>query len=89
MIGCGTISKYHLKQIQTLGSAELVAAYNRSAGPRENFGREAGLSSNALYSDVNEMLRHPGLDAVVNCLPNHMHSGVSVDAMEAGLHVLC
>ena len=89
MIGCGTISRYHLKQIQALGSAELVAAYNRSAGPREDFGREAGLSSKALYSNVSEMLRHPGLDAVVNCLPNRMHSSVSVNAMEAGLHVLC
>jgi predicted dehydrogenase len=89
MIGCGTISRYHLKQIQALGSAELVAAYNRSPGLREDFGRESGLASSALYSDVNEMLRHPGLNAVVNCLPNRMHSGVSVTAMEAGLHVLC
>ena len=89
MIGCGTIARYHLKQIQALGSAKLIAAYNRSPGLRKDFGREAGLSSNALYSDVDQMLRHPGLDAVVNCLPNRLHSSISVDAMEAGLHVLC
>jgi predicted dehydrogenase len=89
MIGCGTISRYHLKQIQALGSIEVVAAYNRSSGLREDFGREAGLSPGSLYSDVGEMLKHPGLDSVINCLPNSMHSSVSVDAMEAGLHVLC
>ena len=89
MIGCGTISRYHLKQIQALGSIEVVAAYNRSSGLREDFGREAGLSSGSLYSDVGEMLKHPGLVSVINCLPNSMHSSVSVDAMETGLHVLC
>lgn len=89
VIGCGSISWYHLRAIQSLGSAEIVAAYNRSPGPRERFGAEAGLSSGSLYSDVSELLGHEGLDAVVVCLPNSMHSGVSVEAMEAGLHVLC
>lgn len=89
MIGCGTISRYHLKQIQALDSIEVVAAYNRSAGLREDFGREAGLHSTSLYSDVTKMLKHSGLDAVVICLPNRMHSTVAVEAMDAGLHVLC
>jgi len=89
MIGCGTISWYHLRQIQAIDSAEVVAAYNRSTGPREAFGEAAGLPGDALYSDISDMIKHPGLDAVINCLPNRLHSSVSVDALEAGLHVLC
>jgi predicted dehydrogenase len=89
MIGCGTISRYHLKQIQALDSIEVVAAYNRSSRLREDFGREAGLPSSGLYSDVSKMIEHADLDAVINCLPNSMHSSVSVEAMDAGLHVLC
>jgi len=89
VIGCGSISWYHLRAIQSLESAEIVAAYNRSPGPRARFGTEAGLSSGSLYSDASELFGHDGLDAVVVCLPNSMHSKVSVEAMEAGLHVLC
>jgi len=89
VIGCGSISWYHLRAIQSLESAVIVAAYNRSPGPRARFGAEAGLSSGSLYSDVSELFGYDGLDAVVVCLPNSMHSKVSVEAMEAGLHVLC
>lgn len=89
MIGCGTISWYHLKQIQAITDAQVTAAYNRSPEPREKFGREAGLPSSSLYSDIESLIKHEGLDAVVNCLPNSMHSDVSVRAMEEGLHVLC
>jgi len=89
VIGCGSISWYHLRAIQSLESAEIVAAYNRSPGPRARFGAEAGLSSGSLYSDVSELFGYDGVDAVVVCLPNSMHSKVSVEAMEAGLHVLC
>jgi len=89
MIGCGTISRYHLRKTQELDSIEVVAAYNRGSGNREEFGREAGLSGDSLYSDVSKMMKHPGLDAVINCLPNSMHSNISVEAFEAGLHVMC
>ncbi|MBT7914877.1 Gfo/Idh/MocA family oxidoreductase, partial [Candidatus Bathyarchaeota archaeon] len=89
MIGCGTISRYHLKKTQELDSIEVIAAFNRGSYNREEFGREAGLSGDSLYSDVSKMIRHPGLDAVINCLPNRMHSNISVEALEAGLHVLC
>jgi predicted dehydrogenase len=89
MIGCGSISWYHLKQIKALESAEIVAAYNRSSGPREKFGKFAGLPKCSLYSDIRKMLKHPKMDAVINCLPNSMHSWTSIEAMEADLDVLC
>ncbi len=89
MIGCGTISRYHLRKTLELDSIEVVAAYNRGTPNREEFGNEAGLPSSSLYDDYSKMIKHPELDAVINCLPNSMHSNVSVEALEAGLHVLC
>ncbi len=89
MIGCGTISRYHLRKTQELDDIEVVAAYNRGDVNREEFGKEAGLPVGSLYSDYSKMIKHPGLDAVINCLPNRMHSNVSVEALENGLHVLC
>jgi predicted dehydrogenase len=89
MIGCGTISYYHLKQIQNLDSVKIVAAYNRSKEPRERFGEKAGLRKTNLHSNISKMLEQTSMDAVINCLPNRMHSTISIEAMEAGFHVLC
>ena len=89
MIGCGTISRYHLRKTLELDNIEVVAAYNRGDHNREEFGREAGLAGDSLYSDYSKMIKHLGLDAVINCLPNSMHSDVSVEALENGLHVFC
>ena len=35
------------------------------------------------------MLGNPAVDAVVICLPNHLHFPVSLSALRAGKHVLC
>lgn len=52
---------------------------------------EAGnlLGISALYTDYREMLRHPGLDAVVICTPDQLHRQMTLEALEAGVHVLC
>jgi predicted dehydrogenase len=35
------------------------------------------------------MLKEAGIDAVSVCLPNFLHAPVSLDALRAGLHVIC
>ena len=89
IIGCGTIAWYHLKQIQAIESANVTAAYNRSSGPLEKLGTASGLPKSSQYRDYNKLLKQDDLDAVINCLPNSLHSKVTVDALESGLHVLC
>lgn len=47
-----------------------------------------GLST-AGYSDHRQMLaEHPDLDAVIVAVPNYMHAEITVDAFNAGMHVL-
>ena len=41
------------------------------------------------YGSYAELLADPEIDAVYNPLPNHLHVPLSVQAMEAGKHVLC
>lgn len=42
----------------------------------------------AMYNDFHELLRHPGLDAVVISTPNFVHAQQAVAALDAGLHVM-
>ena len=89
LLGCGDIAWYHMKQIQAHEDAVLEAVYNRGRERLERLGSAAGLKEEGLFSDVGRMLDEADLDAVVNCLPNSLHSSVSVAALDAGLHVLC
>lgn len=89
LLGCGDIAWYHMRQIQAHPDAVLSAVYNRGRERLEKLGAAAGLSGDNLYTDVDKMLDETELDAVVNCLPNSLHSSISVAAFNAGLHVLC
>jgi predicted dehydrogenase len=41
-----------------------------------------------MYSDFSELLKHPGLDALVISTPNFMHAAQAVAALNAGKHVM-
>ena len=41
------------------------------------------------YSDYNEMLAHPGLQAVWISTSTDVHASQSLAAIEKGIHVLC
>ena len=41
------------------------------------------------YVDYREMLQQANLDAVVIALPTNLHKQATIDALEAGCHVLC
>jgi len=89
LIGCGSIGLHHLKKLLEIESARVVAACDLNPQALETAGHEAGISRNSLYGDYGGLLEQSDVDAVVVCLPNRLHSTVTVDALEAGKHVYC
>ena len=89
IIGCGNIARNaHLKNyLQLTDRFELVAACDIIPARAEAFAREFGIP--ATYTDYHDVLAIEGLDAVDICTPNYLHSIIAVDALNAGLNVLC
>jgi len=43
----------------------------------------------AVYTEYDQFLAHDGLDAVAIATPNDLHHAMAIDAIKAGLHVMC
>ncbi len=89
VIGCGGIGLHHLKRLLEIESAMVVAGCDVNPSALERFGSEAGLPKSGLHEDYGQLLKQDDVDAVVVCLPNRLHSTVTVEAFEAGKHVYC
>ncbi|MDM8098807.1 Gfo/Idh/MocA family protein [Oceanobacillus oncorhynchi] len=87
VIGCGSIAKHrHLPEYAANKHVEITAVCD-IVGERAE---EAAVKYEAkAYTDYKELLKQDDIDAVSVCLPNYLHAPVSVDALNAGKHVLC
>jgi predicted dehydrogenase len=66
---------------------EVTAISSRSKSSAQKVADELGIAKT--YGSTEELLADPDIDAVYNPLPNHLHVPVTIQAMEAGKHVLC
>jgi predicted dehydrogenase len=66
---------------------DIVGIASRDRAKAEEAARKLGIQK--AYGSYEEMLADPEIDAVYNPLPNHLHVPVSIQAAEAGKHVLC
>lgn len=85
VVGMGHIGKRHAEMVQRQAGCELVAlADARSAAECGYAGAEP------FYASLTELLaQHAGeLDVLCVCTPNGLHAAQSVEAIEAGLHVV-
>jgi len=86
LIGCGRIAQaVHVPVLQSLHGARLVAIAEADAGNRTTAGRLA--PDCTLLGDFQELIDAAAVDAVVICLPPHLHAAAAIVAFEAGLHV--
>ena len=66
---------------------DMVAISSRDLGRAQQTARKLGIPK--AYGSYEELLADPNIDAIYNPLPNHMHVEWSIQAMDAGKHVLC
>jgi predicted dehydrogenase len=88
MIGCGGIAlQNHLPGFALCPEAQVVALCDTSPAVLERAKTQTAIS--AAFSDYQEALKHPAVDAVVIATPNFTHAPISLAAVKAGKHVLC
>ncbi|KAJ5758518.1 hypothetical protein N7520_005674 [Penicillium odoratum] len=89
MAGLGRVSKFHATNFLQRPCAELVAAF--SPDPTEIAWGRVNLEPHrvTLYDNYNEMLKHPGLQAVAIGTATSVHADQVIKAIDVELHVLC
>jgi predicted dehydrogenase len=67
--------------------SDIRAIASRDKGSAEKVAHAMGIPK--AYGSYEELLGDPEIEAIYNPLPNHMHVPWSINAAEAGKHVLC
>jgi predicted dehydrogenase len=87
VLGCGTIVRdEHLPAILLHSGVRLVSLVDADETRAAKLARKTGLDCK-ISTDYRAILHD--VDAVLNALPNHLHAPVTLEALTAGVHVLC
>ncbi len=90
IIGCGGIANgKHMPSLKAIPNVRMVAFCDiikeRAVKAAEKYGAEGA----KVYEDYRELLKDSSIEVVHVCTPNRSHSFITVDALEAGKHVMC
>ncbi len=90
IIGCGGIANgKHMPSLSKLDNVEMVAFCDIVKERAEKAKADYGTPDAKVYTDYKELLKDGSIDIVHVCTPNREHSFITVDALEAGKHVMC
>jgi myo-inositol 2-dehydrogenase/D-chiro-inositol 1-dehydrogenase len=88
IVGLGRLGRRHAENLAfRVPGARLVAA--ASPIEAERAWARASLGGAAAYAGLDELLAHPGVDAVWLVTPTSLHADQVVASIEAGKHVFC
>ncbi len=87
VIGTGSISLEHLNAYKKHPGVEIYALCDVDETLLKKRGDEFNVTR--LYTNVEDMLRLPDLQAVSVCAWNAAHAPITIAALKAGKHVLC
>lgn len=86
--GAGWVSSQHIAAFQANPATRVVAISDLVPENARRRAAEAGLADVTCYSDFTKALRHPGVDIVSICTPQHVHCENVLAAARAGKHMV-
>ena len=90
IIGCGGIANgKHMPALRKIDGCEMVAFCDIIVERAEEAAKKYGTPDAKVYADYKELLKDESIEVVHVCTPNRSHSFITVDALEAGKHVMC
>ncbi len=90
IIGCGGIANgKHMPSLRNISNVEMVAFCDIIVEKAEKAKQDFGTPDAKVYENYKELLEDKSIDVVHVCTPNRAHSFITVDALEAGKHVMC
>ena len=90
IIGCGGIANgKHMPSLKKLPDVEMVAFCDIIVERAEKAARDYGVEGAKVYTDYHELLAREDIDVVHVLTPNREHSQITVEALNAGKHVMC
>ena len=87
VIGLGWPGQRHLEGYAKLPSVNIAAICDMSEPLLAD--THARFPTEIATTDYQAVLANPEIDAVSVCLPNWLHAPISIEAIQAGKHVLC
>ena len=88
LVGASTVAReWMIAAIRQQDDGEIVAVVSSDAGRGASFASEHGIP--ASFTDLDQVLAHPGVDAVYISTTNEWHMAQTLAAAAAGKHVLC
>ena len=88
IIGTGWIAAAHIASYLKMPDVDIVAGADLVAGKADAFFRRHGVTQAHTYTNHKEMLEKETLDCVSVCTYNRTHAQCTIDALNAGVHVL-
>ena len=89
IVGNGGISRMHAEGYKKLGNVEIYALCDINKERADAMAKDYGVPAERVFTDVNDLVVLPEIDAVSVCTWNNAHAPCTIAALRAGKHVLC
>ena len=86
VIGCGGMGSSHARAIANIPGLSVVCGADPSETARSKFSTDFDAPT---FQRPSEALQQDGVEIAIIALPHHLHATTTIEALEAGKHVLC
>ncbi|MDP2949175.1 MAG: Gfo/Idh/MocA family oxidoreductase, partial [Chloroflexota bacterium] len=87
IIGSGFVAGLHAEALKAVPQAQVVAVASPTEAHARAFAEEHAISH--AYTDYRRILARDDIDLITIACPNNLHRQVTVEAAQAGKHVVC